>query len=429
MKRMTKGKFVPVLLTAALGIGLVACGGDDSSTSTEAPAGSEAPASSEAPSTEAPMATDAPAEGAELANFTAWADLPAEAGGLDASPVIDCAPEEGPLKAAWVYVGPTNDGGWTQTHDEGRLAVQEAFGDAVETTYKENVPEGPQVVQTVEDLIADGNTVIFGTSFGFQDAFVEVAAAHPEVCFEFATGYLSAPNLSQFYGAAEDTDYLTGMAAGAASKTGKLAYLASFPIPEVVRGVNAWTLGAQATNPDATVKVVWLNTWFDPAAERKAAEALIAEGYDVLGMKGIDSPSTGDAALAAGIPWAGYNRDNSANYGDVWLTASSYHWEVYEIARIQQVLDGTWTAGNYYGNLSDGFVTLASFGDLVSDETRALIEAKAEELAAATGSQFTGPIMDNQGNEALADGVTHTFGELMSMSYLVAGVDGEIPAS
>jgi basic membrane protein A len=174
---------------------------------------------------------------------------------------------------------------------------------------------------------------------------------------------------------------------------------------------------------------VWLNTWFDPAAERKAAEALIAEGYDVLGMKGIDSPSTGDAALAAGIPWAGYNRDNSANYGDVWLTASSYHWDVYEIARIQQVLDGTWTAGNYYGNLSDGFVTLASFGDLVSEETRALIEAKAEELAAATGSQFTGPIMDNKGNEVLAAGVSHTFGELMSMSYLVAGIDAEIPAS
>ena len=182
-------------------------------------------------------------------------------------------------------------------------------------------------------------------------------------------------------------------------------------------------------NPDATVKVVWLNTWFDPAAERKAAEALIAEGYDVLGMKGIDSPSTGDAALAAGIPWAGYNRDQSANYGDVWLTATSYHWDVYEIPRIQQGLDGAWTAGNYYGNLGDGFVKLAAFGDLVSAETRTMIEAKADELAGAPGSQFTGPITDNQGNEVLADGVAHTFGELMSMSYLVAGIDGEIPAS
>jgi len=430
MKRMTKGKFVPVLLTAALGIGLVACGGDDSSTSTAAPAGSEAPASSDAPAgTDAPMGTDAPAEGATLANFTAWADLPAEAGGLDASPVVDCAPADGPLKAAWIYVGPTQDGGWTQAHDEARLAVQEHFGDAIETTYKENVPEGPQVAQTVEDLIADGNTVIFGTSFGFQDQIMEVAAAHPEVCFEFATGYKSAANVSQFYGAAEDTDFLAGMAAGAASKTGNLGYLASFPIPEVVRGANAWTLGAQVSNPDATVKVVWLNTWFDPAAERKAAEALIAEGIDAIGMKGIDSPSTGDAALAAGVPWSGYNRDQSENYGAVWLTATSYHWDVYEIPRIQQILDHAWVAGDYYGNIADGFVNLGKFGELVSADTQAAIEAKLAELSAAPGSEFTGPIMDNQGNEALAAGVTHTHGELMGMQYLVAGIDGEIPAS
>ena len=223
--RRTNKKFAPMLLTAAFAIGLVACGGDDGgSSSSEAPS-TEAP-TSEAPSTEAPS-TDAT--------------------------VVDCAPDEGPLKAAWVYVGPTNDGGWTQAHDEARQAVQKHFGDAIETTYKENVPEGPEVAQAIEDLIADGNTVIFGTSFGFQDAFVEAAAAHPDVCFEFATGYKTSTNMAQFYGAAEDTDYLAGMAAGAASKNGKLGYLASFPIPEVVRGVNAWTLGVRAMNPDATV--------------------------------------------------------------------------------------------------------------------------------------------------------------------------------
>ncbi|MFZ9158966.1 MAG: BMP family ABC transporter substrate-binding protein, partial [Ilumatobacteraceae bacterium] len=217
--------------------------------------------------------------------------------------------------------------------------------------------------------------------------------------------------------------------AGAASTAGKLGYLASFPIPEVVRGVNAWTMGVRAVNPEATVKVVWLNTWFDPAKEKQAAEALIAEGVDVLGQKGVDSPATGDAAQAAtGVAWAGYNTDQSENYPTVWLTATVYHWDVYEIPRLQQVLDGTWTSGNYYGNLSDGFVTLAPYGDLVSEETRALIDAKKEELAAAPGSQFTGPIMDNQGNEVLADGVAHTFDELMSMAYLVEGVDGEIPA-
>ena len=400
--RRTNKKFAPMLLTAAFAIGLVACGGDDGgSSSSEAPS-TEAP-TSEAPSTEAPS-TDAT--------------------------VVDCAPDEGPLKAAWVYVGPTNDGGWTQAHDEARQAVQEHFGDAIETTYKENVPEGPEVAQAIEDLIADGNTVIFGTSFGFQDAFVEAAAAHPDVCFEFATGYKTSTNMAQFYGAAEDTDYLAGMAAGAASKNGKLGYLASFPIPEVVRGVNAWTLGVRAMNPEATVKVVWLNTWFDPAKEKQAAEALIAEGVDVLGQKGIDSPATGDAAQAAdGVLWAGYNTDQSVNYPTVWLTATVYHWDVYEIPRLQQVLDGTWTSGNYYGNIGDGFVTLAPYGDAVTEETRAAIDARKAELAAAPGSQFTGPINDNQGNEVLADGVMHTFDELMSMAYLVEGVDGEIPAS
>ena len=400
--RRTNKKFAPMLLTAAFAIGLVACGGDDGgSSSSEAPS-TEAP-TSEAPSTEAPS-TDAT--------------------------VVDCAPDEGPLKAAWVYVGPTNDGGWTQAHDEARQAVQKHFGDAIETTYKENVPEGPEVAQAIEDLIADGNTVIFGTSFGFQDAFVEAAAAHPDVCFEFATGYKTSTNMAQFYGAAEDTDYLAGMAAGAASKNGKLGYLASFPIPEVVRGVNAWTLGVRAMNPDATVKVVWLNTWFDPAKEKQAAEALIAEGVDVLGQKGIDSPATGDAAQAAdGVLWAGYNTDQSVNYPTVWLTATVYHWDVYEIPRLQQVLDGTWTSGNYYGNIGDGFVTLAPYGDAVTEETRAAIDARKAELAAAPGSQFTGPINDNQGNEVLADGVMHTFDELMSMAYLVEGVDGEIPAS
>lgn len=416
MRRKTRGS-IGIALAAALSLGLAACGGDDGDSTSD---GGDT-ATTEAPTTEAPTdgGDGGSSGGATLANFTPWsAD----------SPVVDCAPDEGPLKAAWIYVGPTNDGGWTQQHDAARQAVQEHFGDAIETTYKENVPEGPQVLQTIEDLIADGNTVIFGTSFGFQDAFVEAAAAHPEVCFEFATGYKGSDNMSQFYGAAEDTDFLAGMAAGAASATGKLGMIASFPIGEVLRGVNAWTMGARMMNPEVTVNVVWVNSWFDPPNERKAAEALIAEGIDTLGQKGIDSPATGDAAKAAGVPWAGYNADQSANYGDVWLTATVYDWTIYQIPRLQAILDGQWVAGNYYGNLSDGFVTLAPFGDLVSEETRAAIQTELDKLTAAPASQFTGPINDNQGNQVLADGVAHTFEELMGMAYLVEGVVGEIPA-
>jgi basic membrane lipoprotein Med (substrate-binding protein (PBP1-ABC) superfamily) len=393
------------LAVLALGVGVTACGGDDSSSDT----------------TMAPDTTMAAGGDTELANFTPW--------DAAAAPV-DCAPKDGgPLKAAWIYVGPHNDGGWSQAHDEARVKVQEEFGDKVVTTYKENVPEGEQVGQVIEDLIADGNTVIFGTSFGFQDAFVAAAEKHTDVCFEFATGYKSGANLSQFYGGAEDTDYLAGMAAGAASKTGKLGYLASFPIPEVVRGINAWTLGARAANPEATVKIVWVNSWFDPPAERKAAEALIAGGVAAIGQKGIDSPSTGDAAKAAGIPWAGYNRNQSAGYEDVWLTATVYHWDIYETKRIQHVLDGKWVAGNYYGNLSDGFLSLADYGTSVSEESRAAIDAKKAELTATPGSEFTGPIVDQAGKEQLAAGKQHTYEELMGMMYLVEGVDGEIPAS
>lgn len=375
----------------------------------------------------APPETGGATDGADEAAFGPWSDnfAPWE----DGAEAIDCLPDDGPLKAAWVYVGPINDGGWTQAHDAARLAVEAEFGDQIETTYKENVPEGPQTSQVIDDLVADGYTLIFGTSFGFQDAFAAAAEANPDVCFEFATGYLGGPNLSQFYGSAEDTDYLTGMAAGAASESGRLGMVAAFPIPEVIRGVNAYTLGAQAMNPDATVNLVWTNTWFDPAVERRTAESLIAEGADVIGVKSQDSPASGDAAQAAGIPWSGYDSDQSANYPDVWLTATTYHWDIYEIPRVQAVLDGEWVAGNYYGTIGDGFVRLAPFGDLVDEATREAILARQEELTAAPGSMFTGPISDNQGNEVIAEGETATYEDLMSMSYLVEGVIGEVPAS
>ena len=232
---MTK-KWLPAIAVLALGASLVACGSDSSSDDAAPAADTMVTEDTMAPAddTTAPEATGAGWE----SNFTPWS--------ADAAPV-KCGPKEGEaLKAAWVYVGPINDGGWTQAHDAGRLAVQEKFGDKIVTTYKENVPEGDQTAQVIDDLIADGNTVIFGTSFGFQDAFAAAAEKNPDICFEFATGFKSAPNLSQFYGSAEDTDYLTGMAAGFASKTGKLGILAAFPIPEVIRGVNAWTMGARA---------------------------------------------------------------------------------------------------------------------------------------------------------------------------------------
>src|SRR4051795_10706495 len=178
------------------------------------------------------------------------------------------------FKAAWIYVGPHNDGGWSQAHDQGRLAVQKALGSKVQTTYKENIPEGPQVAQVIESLIRDGNKIIFATSFGFQNAMAAAAKKHPDVKFEMATGTMVSTNMAEYFGAGEDAIYLSGMAAGAATKTGTIGYVVPFAIPEVIRHANAFALGVQAMHPGAKVKIVWTNSWFDPAKEKKAAQAL-----------------------------------------------------------------------------------------------------------------------------------------------------------
>src|SRR5262249_6030144 len=210
------------------------------------------------------------------------------------------------FKVAWIYVGPHNDGGWSQAHDAGRLYVQKALGSKVQTTYKENVPEGPQVSQVIDSLVRDGNKIIFGTSFGYQDAMVAAAKKYPDVYFEQATGTKQSKNLAEYYGAGEDAIYLSGMAAGAATKKGVIGYVAPFAIPEVIRHTNAFTLGAQATHPGVKVKVIWTNSWFAPPKEKQAAESLSSAGADVLGQN-VDSPATGQFAQSKGIPWVGYD--------------------------------------------------------------------------------------------------------------------------
>jgi basic membrane protein A len=327
------------------------------------------------------------------------------------------------IKAAWIYVGPVNDGGWTQAHNEGREYVEDELGDAVETTFKENVPEGPEATQVIEDLIADGNKIIFATSFGYGDALAELSEKHPDVYFEHATGVATGENLATYFGASEDTIYLTGLAAGAASESGTIGFVAPFPIPEVIRHINAFTIGAQEVNPDATVKVVWTNTWFDPTKERQAAESLVQAGVDVL-ASGQDSPATGEAAKAAGLPFVGYDSDQSQNFPDIWLTASLYNWGPYYSERVKAAADGTWETGSYYGGIADDFVSLAPFGSLVAQETRDLIEKRLGELEAGTFYEFTGPLTDQAGTERVAAGVRLTLEEILTMDWFVDGVDG-----
>lgn len=330
-----------------------------------------------------------------------------------------------PFKAAWIYVGPTNDGGWTQAHDRGRLYVAQQLGSQVQTTYKENVPEGPQVASVIEGLIADGNKIIFGTSFGYQDAMYQEAVKHPDVKFEQATGTKTATNMGEYFGAAEDADYLTGMALGAASKSGKIGFVAPFPIPEVIREINAITLGARAMKPNATVRVVWTNTWFNPTTENQAAKSLIQAGVDAIGQ-GQDSPATGDAAKANNppIPWSGYDSDQSTYAPNIWLTGTVYNWGPYYVSRIKAAMNGSWTSDNYYGSLKDDFVRLAPFGSSVSQDVRSAIAQKEDALKSGSFYEFTGPLTDQSGAVKVPAGTKLTVADLYAMDWFVQGVIG-----
>src|SRR3989475_6323717 len=274
-----------------------------------------------------------------------------------------------PFKAAWIYVGPHTDNGWSQAHDKGRLYVQSKLGSNVETTFKENVPEGPQVAQVIEGLIRDGNKIIFATSFGFQGAMVAAAKKHPDVKFEMATGTAQSKNMAEYFGAGEDGIYLSGMAAGAATKKGVIGYVVPFAIPEVIRHANAFALGARAMHPGAKVRLIWTNSWLDLGKEKKAAQSLVSAGSDVLGQN-VDSPATGQYAESKGIPWVGYDSDAHTFAPKQWLTAAVYHWGPYYLRRVKAAVSGTWKTGFYYGSLNDNFVGLAPYGPKVTAKTK-----------------------------------------------------------
>jgi len=324
-------------------------------------------------------------------------------------------------KVAWIYPGPHNDHGWSQAHDVGRLYVQKTLGSKVQTTYKETIANGPQLEQTVASLVNEGYQMIFGTSYGYFSK--QLAAKYPNVLFEQATMIDTAKNLSEYFGAGEDTIYLSGMAAGAATKTGVLGYVVPFATPEVIRHTNAWTLGAQAMHPGAKVKIVWTNSWLDVAKEKRAAESLHAAGADVLGQN-VDSPSTGQYAESAGIPWVGYDSDAMSFAPHQWLTAAVYHWGPYYLRRVKAAIDGTWKPGFYYGSINDGFTSLAPFGPKVTAKTKAAIAAKLKALRNHTFYEFTGPLYDQSGKLRVPTGKKMTLKDLYSMNWLVRGVIG-----
>jgi basic membrane protein A len=325
------------------------------------------------------------------------------------------------FKVAWIYVGPHNDAGWSQAHDQGRLYVQKMLGSKVQTTYKENIAVGAQLQQTVASLVNQGYKMIFGTSYGFFDK--KLAAKYPNVLFEQATGTDTAKNLSEYFGAAEDTVFLSGMAAGAATKKNTIGYVVAFPIPEVIRHANAFALGAQMMHPGIKVKLVWTNSWFDPAKEKKAAQSLHGAGACVLGQN-VDSPATGQYAESVKIPWVGYDSDAQKFAPKSWLTASVYNWGPYYLRRVKAAMDGTWKSGFYYGSIKDGFTSLAPYGPSVTAATKAAIAKKMQQIENGSFYEFTGPLYDQSGKLRVPKGKRLTVTDLYSMNWLVKGVIG-----
>ena len=382
---------------AALGLIIAACGSDDE------------------PDT-ANTTADASATGAASATAAASSDTASDTGS-------DSGGAAEPIKVAFVYIGPVGDAGWTKKHDDGRKELEAALGDKVETTFLENVPEGAESEAVFERLAREGNKVIFGTSFGYMDQMLAVAAKYPDTVFMHATGFKVSENMGTYFGAAEEARYLSGIAAGAMTKTNKIGYIAAFPIPEVIRGINAFTLGAQRVNPDVEVDVVWTSTWFDPTVEKEAAQSTLNNGADVVAQH-QDTPSAGEAAEAAGAYWVGYNDDMSRFAPKAWLTGPVWDWGPIYIKTVEDVIAGTWVSSQTYGTMADGTVTLAPVADVVPQATRDEIANVQAEIIAGTFAPFTGPIADQDGVEKIADGVSAPLGDLLGMDYFVKGVVG-----
>lgn len=335
------------------------------------------------------------------------------------------------IKVGFIYVGPVGDAGWTKKHDDGRKSMEaglkkELGDDKVTVDVQESVLEADSK-PVIEKMARDGYDLIFATSFGYGDPIAEIASKYPKTVFMHATGYKTADNVGTYFGAAEEARYLSGIAAGKASKSGKLGYVAAFPIPEVLRGINAFTLGVRSVNPKATVQVTWTSTWFDPDKESAAAKSLLDAGVDVIAQH-QDTQAPGVAAQAAGAKWVGYNDDMMSFAPDAWLTGPVWDWGPFYLKTAMQVVDGSWKSEQYYGNMADGLVGLAPFGKSVDAETQKMIEAKAADIKSGKFAPFTGPINDQAGKERVASGKTATLPELLETDYLVEGVLGEIPA-
>ena len=330
------------------------------------------------------------------------------------------------IKVGFVYIGDIKDGGYTQAHDKGRLAI-EAMG--IKTAYQENVKEEDQACQTaILNLIDSGCNVIYTTSFGFMEPTLAVAKTHPEVKFGHATGYKTAANVSTYMGKVEEPRYLAGIAAGLKTKSNKIGYVAAMPISEVIRGINAFTLGVKSVNPTATVEVVWTNTWYDPTLEKQAAQQLLNKGCDVLAQH-QDSTTTQTAAEEKGAFAVGYNTSTPTAAPKAYLTAPLFHWEKFYVNDVQSIIDGKWQSRHYWEGMASGMTSLDTLTANCADGTKDKVETAQKAILDGKLSVFAGPIKDQSGAVKVKDGEKMTDDEVWNMSWFVEGVIGTIPAA
>ncbi len=330
-----------------------------------------------------------------------------------------------PLKVGFVYVAPLTEAGWVRQHETGRQALQAALGERVQTRYVENVPEGADAERVIRDLAQQGHKLIFTPSFGYMEPTLRVARDFPDVRFESITGLKTAANVATANARYYEGRWLAGLAAGRMSRSGVAGYVAGFPIPEVLQGINAFTLGMRAANPQAQVRVVWLGAWFDPPRERDAAMVLMNQGADVLAFH------TGSAAVMAaaqerGRLAIGYHSDMRHAGPDAQVLSVTHHWGDYYTRRAREVLAGTWAPGNVWGGVREGMVKVEHFGPKVPKAVQDEVLARQRDIAAGRLLPFAGPVVDNEGRTRVAAGAALDDAQILGMNWLAAGVVGKI---
>jgi len=339
---------------------------------------------------------------------------------------LGLARADDPLKVGFVYVSPIGDAGWTYQHDLARKAIEAEFGDKIKTSFVESVPEGADAERVIRQLAADGNKLIFTTSFGYMNPTLKVAKQFPNVTFAHSSGYKRSKNVSTYLARFYEGRYLAGIIAGKMTKSNTVGYVAAFPIPEVVRGINAFARGLRSVNPDGQVRVVWVSSWYDPGKEREAAETLIAQGADVL-MQHTDSTAVVQAAQDRSVYAIGYHSD-MAKYGPkAHLTASTHVWNKFYIEKVKAVLAGTAVSDDTWGGIGAGMVEMSPLGDMVPEDVRKLVEAAKADIASGKLHPFAGPVLDNTGQTKVPAGENISDKGLLTMQYFVEGVQGELP--